>query len=105
MWKSLLKKARSGDANAQCDVGTYYEDGFIDRKGKRIILKDPAKAVYWYRLSAEQGNVSAQNQLGVCLSTGKGVRRDLKKAIAWTQQALSKGDPIAAHNLATAIAT
>lgn len=100
-WKSLLKKARTGEASAQCDVGVYYQEGFIDIKGKRIVPRDLVKAVHWYKLSAKQGNSDAQNQLGVCLSTGTGVRRDLKQAMFWTKQALSHGDPTAAHNLAT----
>jgi TPR repeat protein len=101
IWKSLLEKAKKGDAAAQLDVGVYYENGFIDGRGKRIITRDPAKAVRWYRLAAEQGNSAAQNQLGVCLSTGTGTRRDLKQAVSWTNKALLQGDPTAAHNLAT----
>jgi TPR repeat protein len=100
-WKSLLEKARKGDAQAQVDVGVYYADGVIDSKGNRIVVKDPAKAVRWYRLAAEQGNSEAQNQLGVCLSTGIGTRRDLKQALSWTSKAFAQGDPLAAHNLAT----
>jgi TPR repeat protein len=100
-WNALLKKARKGDVGAQLDVGVYYEEGFVNSKGKRIVVKDPAKAVQWYRLAAEQGNSAAQNQLGVCLSTGKGTRRDLKQAISWTSKALAQADPTAAHNLAT----
>ncbi len=41
-WKSLLEKARKGDASAQLDVGVYYENGFIDGRGKRIVTRDPA---------------------------------------------------------------
>lgn len=100
-WNTLLKKARNGDAGAQLDVGVYYEEGFVNSNGKRIVVKDPTKAVRWYRLAAEQGNSAAQNQLGVCLSTGTGTRRDLKQAISWTSKALAHGDPTAAHNLAT----
>ena len=29
------------------------------------VLKDDAEAVHWYRLAADQGNASAQNNLGV----------------------------------------
>jgi len=101
MWKSLLEKARKGDAKAQLDVGVYYADGFNDSKGKRLVAKDPAKAVHWYRLAAEQGNSEAQNQLGVCLSTGIGTRLDLKQALSWTTKAFAQGDSLAAHNLAT----
>ena len=32
--------------------------------------QDDAEAVRWYRLAAEQGHVSAQNNLGVMYSTG-----------------------------------
>ncbi len=100
-WKSLLQKARKGDPDAQCDVGVYYQEGYDDLKGRRVIPRDPARAVQWYRLSAEQGNSIAQNQLGVCLSLGLGAPRNLQRAISWTRKALDQGDASAAHNLAT----
>lgn len=100
-WKSLLEKARKGDSNAQCDAGIYYAEGFDDAKGQHIVFRNPAKAVYWYRLSAEQGNSVAQNQLGVCLSVGIGTARNVQQAISWTKKAFAQGDASAAHNLAT----
>jgi len=100
-WKSLLRKARKGDSEAQCDVGVYYQEGYVDLKGRRIIPRDPVRAVQWYRLSAEQGNSIAQNQLGVCLSLGLGASRNFPEAISWTKKALKLGESSAAHNLAT----
>ena len=53
-----VNKAEQGDAQAQNVVGTYYESG-------NGFGKDYDKAIYWYTLSAEQGNSNAQYHLGV----------------------------------------
>ena len=38
------------------------------------IKKDYLMAELWYRISAEDGNISAQNNLGWCYNLGKGVK-------------------------------
>ena len=50
----LVKKAESGDAEAQCSLGWCYKHG----KG---VAKDEKEAVKWYTKAAEKGNASAQN--------------------------------------------
>lgn len=100
-WQALLKKARKGDAESQYLVGVYFVDGEVDAKGRRVVKKDPARAVYWYRRAAEQGHPDGQMQLGACLSLGRGVRRDFKQAIIWTKKAVKQNASCSAHNLAT----
>ena len=41
------------------------------------VPEDDAEAVRWYRLAAEQGDVTAQYSLGVMYATGEGVSEDL----------------------------
>jgi uncharacterized protein len=45
------------------------------------VEKDYKKAVEWYIKSAEQGNPSAQNNLGFMYYNGYGVEKDYKKAV------------------------
>src|ERR1700690_2073101 len=99
-WKELLIAARHGKPDAQWEVCLYYEDGLNDPNGKTLVRKNPAKAVAWYRRAAENGDVSGQNALAVCLSSGICVAKDDKEAIYWTTKAIQAGDAGAASNLA-----
>jgi len=100
-WKKLLAHANSGDAEAQWEVGSYYEDGLANESGQIIVKQNPKKAFHWFSLSAKQGDESAQLALGNIYSTGTGVKRDFQKAISWTKKALKQGSSSAAHNLGT----
>ena len=55
------------------------------------LTKDLAKAVEWYRKSAEQGWARAQYDLGRCYHKEQGVARDLKKAMEWYLKAAEQG--------------
>lgn len=100
-WKSLLEKARRGNPDAQWEVGYYYEEGFTDNSGITIVKPQTSQALHWYTLAAEQGDDSGQLALGRLLSTGDGVKRDMKAAIYWTKRAINQGNSSAAHNLGT----
>tara|TARA_A100001037_G_scaffold26007_1_gene21159 strand:+ start:1446 stop:2042 length:597 start_codon:yes stop_codon:yes gene_type:complete len=53
----LLKPlAEQGDVDAQSYLGAMYDDG-------ERVPEDDAKAVYWYRKAAEQGDAWAQSRL------------------------------------------
>ena len=62
------------------------------------VPQDDAEAVRWYRLGAEQGNVSAQNNLGVMYVNGKGVPQDFVYAHLWWNLAAANGNETAAKN-------
>jgi len=47
------------------------------------VPQDYAVAVKWYRLAAEQGNASAQANLGVRYYNGEGVPQDYAVAVKW----------------------
>ena len=56
----------------------------------KIIHRDSAKAVHWYKKVAKQGNPLAQFVLGEMYARGDGVIQNLKKAYKWYKKAASK---------------
>jgi TPR repeat protein len=120
--------AEKGDAKAQSNLGSYYEQGkgipkddvqavFWFRKAAengdalaqnnlgsfygvgRVLPKDESKAVIWWRKAAEQGYALAQNNLGLCYYDGIGVPKDYAKAVFWYHKAAEQGNAEAQHNL------
>jgi hypothetical protein len=53
----------------------------------------------WYQKAAEQGDASAQLNLGLMYATGQGVAKDERKAFEWYQKAAEQGDASAQFNL------
>jgi TPR repeat protein len=49
-------------------------------------------AVDWYRSAAEQGNATAQYNLGAKYANGEGVKRDYVRAHMWWNLAASRGN-------------
>ena len=88
----LVKKAESGDAEAQCSLGWCYKHG----KG---VVKDGKEAVKWYSKAAEQGNSNGQNCLGWCYANGLGVVKDEKEAVKWYTKSAKQGNVDAKINL------
>lgn len=84
--------AAQGDAGAQSNLGTMYEQGLG-------VAHDYAEAVKWYRLVAAQGDANGQYNLGVMYSNGKGVARDYAEAVKWYRLAAAQGDASAQSNL------
>ena len=60
---------------------------------------DYATALREWKLLAEQGNASAQNNLGVMYENGEGVARDDKTAAEWYTRAAEQGNADAQNNL------
>ena len=63
------------------------------------VPQDDAEAVRWYRLAADQGRASAQNNLGGMYSNGRGVPQDAAEAARWYRLAADQGDAAAQFNL------
>jgi|TARA_B100001971_G_C18092570_1_gene484314 TPR repeat protein len=55
--------------------------------------------VKWYRLSAEQGDVKAQYNLGLMYFIGQGVSQDYKESVKWYRLSAEQGDAEAQFNL------
>jgi TPR repeat protein len=77
---------------AQYDLGICYENG-------HGVVQDPAEAVRWYHLAADQGYARAQYNLGVCYRTGTGVVQDGAEAVRWYRLAADQGFAAAEYNL------
>ena len=61
--------------------------------------KNYTEAVKWYRKAAEQGNASAQCNLGFCYKKGQGVTQDYYEAVKWYHKAAEQGNTFAQYNL------
>jgi TPR repeat protein len=68
------------------------------RKGTGV-TQDYKKAVKWFTLAAEQGDASAQYNLGVMHSFGLGIIPDYKPAVKWFTLAAEQGNALAQYNL------
>ncbi len=60
---------------------------------------DYATALKEFRPLAEQGEASAQGNLGVMYAKGQGVPQDYKEAVKWYRRAAEQGDATAQNNL------
>lgn len=87
-WKALLGRATQGDPEAEYLVAVMYDDGCKDRRGRILVRCSAAKALAWYRRSAEHGFAYAQSHLGVLLSDGTGMKKDPREALVWMKRAL-----------------
>jgi len=99
--KHLLALAEAGSAEAQWEIGYYYESGARDGSGKVLVKVDRSEAHRWYMLAAVQGNESGQVALSNLLSSGEKVSRDYKGAIYWARRAIDQGSASGAFNLGT----
>lgn len=87
----LTRKAETGDAQAQFELGLAYDEG-------RDTAQDFELAAKWYKKSAEQGNASAQNNLGILYRNGLGVPHSKEEAARWFTKAAQQCNPDAAYN-------
>ena len=63
------------------------------------VPEDDRQAVFWFRKAAEQGDASAQNNLGLMYANGEGVPEDDRQAVFWFRKAAEQGDASAQNNL------
>ena len=87
-----LPLAEQGDAEAQFNLGFFYDSG-------NGVLQDYAEAVKWYRLAAEQGYAKAQLNLGRMYGNGNGALQDYAEAFKWYRLAAEQGQANAQNNL------
>ncbi|MBM3506803.1 MAG: sel1 repeat family protein [Alphaproteobacteria bacterium] len=87
-----LPLARSGDLDAQRNVGLLYQTG-------RGVPLDLGVAFYWYRLAAEAGNAPAANSVAMMYLAGDGLPSDYVAASAWLARAAAQGYGPAQFNL------
>lgn len=76
--------ADQGDAAAEFNVGLLYDDG-------HGVPQDTGQAKVWCRKAAEQGQVEAQNNLGLLLASHAGFRtKDIQEAYFWLDIAAAR---------------
>jgi len=61
--------------------------------------RNPAVAASNLKRSAEDGYAPAQNELGRCYYTGKGVEKNYTEAFRWFSRAAEQGNDAAEYNL------
>lgn len=81
-------------ANAQAQVA--LGDSYLTGTG---VKADPAKAAWWYRQAADQGDAGAQVRLGQLYEQGIGLAQDLTEAFTWYGMAADQGDAAAQANV------
>ena len=91
--RSMIEAAKSGDLEAQHNVGACYATGDWDGP------KDETEAVKWYRSAAESGHALSQYDLGFMLLLGEGINKDIEKGLWWMEQAAKNGNASAARLL------
>lgn len=91
----LLELASKGCADAQCDLGEYFE------------AKDNAKAVFWYEKAAAQDYITAMYALAYMYEYGLGVKIDYAKSLSLYQRCarqIENGDSVLAFTACRDIA-
>lgn len=87
--KSILDSANANDAEAQMTMVEIYTHGHCGDKDAQI-MDD------WLHKSAENNNTDAQGMLGASyLTTARGGKPDVDKAVFWLSKAVEKNDATA----------
>src|SRR6478736_1399089 len=124
LWRPL---ADQGNADAQYNLGTLYDNGTGVPQNKAEALKwyhlaaergndgaqfsvgvlhfagvavseNRIEAAKWFRRAADQGHIGAQVYLGLCYATGLGVPQDNIQAYMWLSLAAARSDQDAISN-------
>ena len=83
--RTILNKAKSGDANAQNELGGWYYRG-------KHVKQNYEEAAQWWARAAKQGNVKAIGNLGLCYLTGNGVGKDSITAVKLYERSVKQGN-------------
>jgi len=67
--------------------------GLLRAQGEGFLVKDAAKAAYWYRKSAENGDADGQLLLAQALFKNQDLSRDPAEALRWAKAAAEQGQP------------
>jgi TPR repeat protein len=67
--------------------------------GSQAALTDYAEAMKWYSKSADQGQASAQVNLGLMYAEGEGVPQNEAEAAKWYRRAAEQGNASGQSNL------
>jgi hypothetical protein len=89
-----LQNVEQGSGFAHSNLGYAYEHGLAG------LPRNEQRAIWHFQMGSEAKNPQAQNNYGVCLQFGKGLNKDIAKAIHYFQLAAEQGFGLAMSNLA-----
>ena len=89
----ILKKAESGDAFSQHEMGVNYQYGYG-------VPMDKQKSLEWFQKAADNGNSESMRALGIIYECGLGVDKDPKKAFDLFQKSVEAGNTKSLQKLA-----
>jgi uncharacterized protein len=98
--------AAKGDAIAQTMLSILHYNNALELEIERLtgryngqgVPQNYAEALKWSRLAADQGNATAQGQLGSMYYNGHGVPQNYVRAYMWFDLASAQGDQDARYN-------
>jgi hypothetical protein len=93
----LRQLARSGDSNAQLQLGLDYRDGRLG------LTTDSVKGLKWLLSAAEQGDAYAEDAVGTMYAKGSGVARNPERAMYWWSKSMRNGNKQARLHLSEAL--
>ena len=88
----MSKAALSGNAQAQYDLGAFYQFG-------RGVPVDKVKAAEWTGKAADAGLSAAEVEYATMLFKGRGVEKDEEKGAQLFFLAAEKGNPVAQNRV------
>ena len=94
-YREILALAKTGDEEAQYNLGVIYSDG-------AGIPVDKVLAIKWFRVAADKDFAPAQFNLGIMYQNGDGVQRDNAEAVRWFLLASDLGFDEAQYRLGLA---
>jgi uncharacterized protein len=92
-FQQVQKLADENDAKAQATLADCYEQG-------RNVSPDGKRAIHWLTLSAQQGFVPAEYELGRTYLYGRGIPADYAQAVVWEGKAAEAGHLNAQRDMA-----
>jgi len=84
----VLKRAQTGDPNAQNKLGLLYSEG-------QGLPQNYLEAKDWFKKAADQGHADAQVNLGTLYSLGRGAPYSDHMALFWFQKAAEQRNALA----------
>jgi len=95
---ALRARAEQGDAEAQYNLGSMYDEG-------RGVTQDRAEAARWWLLAAEQGHSNAAVAMGFSYVVGLGVPMDRSEAVRFYRLGALDRHPGGMHMLGESYST
>jgi len=99
LWE-IKRWANDGIRDGQYLLGKAYKYGYVFRDQSYYVIEDMeypdiTKAAYWFKKAAEQGDETAQYELGMCYFFGEGVEKDEKLGVTLLLKAAENGESAA----------